>query len=192
MVPGIRGINVFGDDLKWTPVFGRSGLCFVLLEQPYLLFDDEGLSDSGKKVLKAINDGDLFLIVKDFGPEEIKALLKVSRDPLLLLVKDVPEKSVLESIKKKDSAVGLVWGEEEPAVYVKKLIELKDALGTQSVVFANEACLWDKKTKDDLLNLFSEIAKADLGRRDLTNIFSANLMRIMDKARGIQEQEFSF
>ena len=59
-------------------------------------------------------------------------------------------------------------------------------------MFANEACLWGKETKEDLLILFSEIAKADLNRRELTNIFSANLMRIMDKARGIQGQEFSF
>jgi microsomal dipeptidase-like Zn-dependent dipeptidase len=192
VVPGLRGINVFQDDLRWTPVFGRSGLCFVLLDQPHLLFDEEGLSDSGKKVLKAVNDGGLFLIVKDFDPEETKALLKKTRRPLLLLVKDIPEKSVLESVKGKDSAIGLVWGDEDPALYVKKLVELKDALGTQSVVFANELCLWSKKTKEDLLKVFAEIAKVDFSRRELSNIFSGNLMRIMDKARGIQEQGSSF
>jgi hypothetical protein len=192
VVPGLRGINIFRDDLKWTPVFGRSGLCFVLLEQPHLLFDEKGMSDSGKKLLRALNDGDLFLIVKDFNPEEIKALLKKTRKQLLLLVKDVPEESVLESIKKKDSAVGLVWGDKDPASYVKKLVELKDALGAQSVVFANEACLWGNKTKEDLLKVFTEIAKVDISRRELSNIFSGNLMRIMDKARGIEEQGSSF
>ena len=192
VVPGLRGINVFQDDLKWAPVFGRSGLCFVLIEQPHMLFDEEGMSDTGKKILKAINDGDLFLIVKDFGPDKTLALLKRSRKPLLLLAEEVPEKSVLESIKRKDSAIGLIWGDEEPAVYVKKLAELKDNLGTRSIVFVNEACLWSKSTKEDLLKSFTEIARGDFDRRDLTNIFSGNLMRIMDAARGIQEERFSF
>lgn len=192
VVPGLRGFNVFQDDLKWAPVFGRSGLCFVLLEQPHLLFDENSLSDSGKKVIKAMNDGDLFLIVKDFNPEEIKAVLKKARKPLLLLVKEIPEESVLEALKKKNSAVGLVWGDEEPAVYVKKLVELKEAVGSQSIVFANEASLWSQKAKEDLLKVFSEIAKADINRRELTNIFSGNLMRMIDAARGIQEQGFYF
>jgi hypothetical protein len=192
VVPGLRGINVFQDDLKWAPVFGRSGLCFILIEQPHTLFDEEGMSDSGKKILKAINDGDLFLIVKDFGPDKSLALLKRTRKPLLLLVKEVPEKSVLESVKGKDSAIGLIWGDEDPAVYVKKLKELKDNLGTRSVVFVNEGCLWNKSTKEDLLKIFTEIARGDFDRRDLTNIFSGNLMRIMDAARGIQEERFSF
>jgi hypothetical protein len=150
------------------------------------------MSDSGKKILKAINDSDLFLIVKDFGPDQTLALLKRTRKPLLLLVKEVPEKSVLESVKRKDSAIGLIWGDEEPAVYVKKLAELKDNLGTRSVVFVNEACLWNKSTKEDLLKIFTEIARGDFDRRDLTNIFSGNLMRIMDAVRGIQEERFSF
>ena len=38
VVPGFRGIKLIQDDLKWTPVFGRSGLCFVLLEQPHNSF----------------------------------------------------------------------------------------------------------------------------------------------------------
>jgi hypothetical protein len=192
VVPGLRGINVFQDDFRWAPVFGRTGLCFVLIEKQHVLFDEKGVSDQGKKNLKAINDGDLFLIVKDFGPENTKALLKRARKPLLLLVKDIPEKSVLESIKRKDSAVGLIWGNEEPADYVTKLTELKDALGSRSVVFVNEACMWGKSTKEALLKVFAEIARADFERRELTNIFSGNLMRIMDAGRGIQDQEFSF
>jgi aminopeptidase YwaD len=192
VVPGLRGIDVFQDDLKWAPVFGRSGLCFVLLDEPLELFDEEGLSEKGKKVIKAMNDGDLFLILKDFDPDQTKALLKKARKPLLLLAKDIPEKSVLESVKKRDSAVGLIWGDEEPAVYIKKLAELKEVLGTQSIVFINESCLWGEKTKEALLEVFSEIGKSDFDRRELTNIFSGNLMRIMDLARGIQDQGFSF
>jgi hypothetical protein len=122
VIPGLKGINVFQDDLKWAPVFGRSGLCFVLLDQP----------------------------------------------------------------------VGLIWGDEEPAVYVKKLSELKEALGTGSIVFVNESCLWSDKTKEALLDVFLEIAKADFDRRALSNIFSGNLMRIIDLARGIQDSGFSF
>jgi hypothetical protein len=187
VIPGLRGINMFQDDLKWAPVFGSSGLCFVLLDQPHVFFTEEGMSDEGKKVLKALNNGDLFLILKDFDPEQAKALMKKARKPLLLLVNDIPDKSVLESVKKRDSAVGLIWGEEESAVYVKKLSELKEALGTESIVFVNELCLWSDKTKEALLLVFSEIAKAEFDRRALTNIFSGNLMRIMDKARGIQD-----
>lgn len=183
---------MFQDDLKWAPVFGRSGLCFVLLDEPLELFDEDGLSEKGKKVIKAMNDGDLFLILKDFDPDQTKTLLKKARKPLLLLAKDIPEKSVLDSVKKSDSAVGLIWGDEEPAVYIKKLIELKEVLGTQSIVFVNESCLWGDKTKEALLKVFSEIGKFDFDRRELTNIFSGNLMRIMDLARGIQDQGFSF
>ena len=164
----------------------------MLLDEPHLLFDEKGLRDSGKKLLKAMNDGELFLIIKGFDPEQTKAFLKKTRKPFLLLAKDIPEKSVLESIKRKDSAIGLIWGDEEPALYVKKLVELKDALGADSVVFVNEACLWGEETKEALLRVFSEIAKTNLDRRELSNIFSGNLMRIMDRARGIQEQGFSF
>jgi aminopeptidase YwaD len=192
VIPGLKGINVFQDDLKWAPVFGRSGLCFVLLDQPQVFFNEEGLSKNGKDALKAMNDGDLFLIIKDFDPEQTKSLLKRVRKPLLILTENIPEKSVLESVKKSDSAVGLIWGDEEPAVYVKKLSELKEALGTGSIVFVNESCLWSDKTKEALLDVFLEIAKADFDRRALSNIFSGNLMRIIDLARGIQDSGFSF
>lgn len=192
VVPGLRGINVFQDDLKWAPVFGRSGLCFVLLDQPHLFFNEEGLSDEGKKILKALNDGDLFLIIKDFDPDQTEALLGKTKKPILLLEKEIPGEKVLELVKNSDSAIGLVWGDEEPAVYVNKLGELKEALGTQSIVFVNESCIWAEETKAQLLKVFSEIAEADFDRRELTNIFSGNLMRIMDLARGIQDQGFPF
>jgi hypothetical protein len=61
-------------------------------------------------------------------------------------------------------------------------------LGAQSIVFVNDACLWDRTTKEDLLKVFAQVAKADFERRELTDIFSGNLMRIMDAARGIKEQ----
>jgi hypothetical protein len=164
----------------------------VLLDQPQVFFNEEGLSKNGKDALKAMNDGDLFLIIKDFDPEQTKSLLKRVRKPLLILTENIPEKSVLESVKKSDSAVGLIWGDEEPAVYVKKLSELKEALGTGSIVFVKESCLWSDKTKEALLDVFLEIAKADFDRRALSNIFSGNLMRIIDLARGIQDSGFSF
>jgi len=47
---------------------------------------------------------------------------------------------------------------------VKKLSELKEASGTKSIVFVNESCLWGEKTKEALLLVFSEIAKADFVR----------------------------
>jgi hypothetical protein len=71
------------------------------------------------------------------------------------------------------------------------LVELKETLGSESVVFADEACLWGEETKEGLIKVFAAIA-ADINRRELTNIFSGNLMRIMDMARGIREQGFSF
>lgn len=192
VMPGLKGINVIQDDLRWAPVFGKAGLCFVLLEDPHPFFDEQGLSKNGEKLIKALNDGDLFIIIKGFDAEQTKVLLKKTRKPLLVLSKDIPEEDICNLIKTNNSAVGLIWGEEAAAAYIERLEKLKEALGARSVVFVSEACLWSDETKSELFKIFAEIAETEFDRRELTDIFSGNLMRIMDEARGIQSQESYF
>jgi hypothetical protein len=110
VVPGFRGIDVFRDDLRWAPVFGKSGLCFVLPEDPHPFFDEQGLSEDGKKILKAMNEGDLFVIIKGLDPDQTKALLTKVRKPMFVLVKDIPEKEILDMAKTNESAGGFLGG----------------------------------------------------------------------------------
>nr|NIM59658.1 hypothetical protein [Candidatus Aminicenantes bacterium] len=63
---------------------------------------------------------------------QAKLLLKGSKRPLVFLDKNLPDKEVMELIKEKESALGLIWsGEDDPAAYFKKLDEFKKAVGTQ-------------------------------------------------------------
>jgi hypothetical protein len=85
-------------------------LCFVLPEDPHPFFDEQGLSEDGKKILKAMNEGDLFVIIKGLDPDQTKALLTKVRKPMFVLVKDIPEKEILDMAKTNESAGGFLGG----------------------------------------------------------------------------------
>ncbi len=184
---GLKGMNCFRDEPRWTQVLAKQGVYFVFEEKPSFLFGEEGLSGEGQKIVKALNASGILLVVKGLDASQAKALLEGSNKPLVLLEKELPDKDVLELIKKKKSAVGLILSpEEESSSYFKKLDEVKSAVGTDYLMIVNEQCLWEEKGKEQMLGLISEIIKSKYtsSRPDVPNLFSSTFLRVLDKARG--------
>lgn len=192
IMAGLKGINSFRDDLRWAQVLAKQGLYFVVVEDPSFLFGEGGLSEEGKKIIKAVNTSGLLLLVKGVDSSQAKALLKGSKKPPVFLVKNLPDKEVIELIKEKDSALGLLLGsEEDPASYFLKLDEAKKAIGTEYLMMINELCLWEGAGKDQMLKVITEIIKAKYERSDISNPFSATFLRVLEKARG-EERSMAF
>ena len=117
-------------------------------------------------------------------------LLKESKKPLVFLERNLPDKEVLELIKEKESAIGLILGKDaDPAAHFKNLNDFKEAIGTQYLMMVNEECLWEDAGKNLMLNAISEIIKAKFERFDLSNIFSGTFLRIINKVRAGDTQQ---
>jgi len=185
VIVGIKGINSFRDDPRWAQVLTKQGVYFVFVEKPSFLFEEEGLSEEGKEIVKAMNTSGLLLVVRGLDSVQAQALLNSSKKPLILLEEELPEKEILELIKKKKSAIGLILaGDEDPVAYFKKLDEAKKAIGSEHLVFVNELCLWGNAGKEQMLKVFSEIIKAKYRRPDVPNIFTFTFLRVLREARG--------
>lgn len=188
VILGLRGINSFRDNPQWAEILAKQGLYFVVLSEPSLLFGEEGLSEEGKTIIKAINSSGLLLLVKRASELEAKALLNASRRPLILFEKELPNKEILDLIKKKESALGLIWTNEEPVEYFNKLEEVKKAIGTEHLIMVNGPCLWKSESQNQFLKIISEIIKAKYERSDRSNIFTSTFVRVLNKARGTSSQ----
>ncbi len=185
VMTGLKGTNAFRDDPRWAQVLAKQGLYFAVVEDPSFLFGEEGLSEEGKKIMKAVNTSGLLFLFKGVDALQAKLLLKESKKPLAFLDKSLPDKEVMELIKEKESAFGLVWSSDvDPVAYFNKLDEFKKAVGTEYLMMVNEPCLWGKAGKDQMLKVITEIIKAKYERTDRANIYSSTFLRVLGKARG--------
>jgi len=185
VMTGLKGINSFRDDPRWAQVLVKQGLYFAFIEDPSFLFAEQGLSEEGKRIIKAANNSGLLLIVKGVDGSQAKLLLKESKRPLAILDENLPDKEAMELIKEKESAFGLIWSSGvDPVAYFSKLDEFKKAVGTEYLMMVNEPCLWGKAGKDQMLKVISEIIKAKYERTDRSNIYSSTFLRVLEKARG--------
>jgi aminopeptidase YwaD len=191
---GLRGIASFRDDLRWADVFSKQGVAFVFLEQPGFLFDGKALNEEGKKTVEAIGKANLLLVVSGLDPAQGKALFESANKPLLLVGNSLPDKDVLELVKKTKSSIGLVMGKDEgAAAYFKKLDEAKKAVGAENLSIVTENCLWGKAGKEQIVGLIGELLKAKYENEDLANLFSGSFMRVLEKARATDAaRTFSF
>ncbi|MFQ6039140.1 MAG: membrane dipeptidase, partial [Candidatus Aminicenantales bacterium] len=184
VVPGVKGLEAFRDDPRWAGVMAKQGVYFATTEASEWLFGQEGLTEEGQKVIRGVTTSGLLLIASGTDAAQARALLEAAKKPLLLITQEVWPDDVLEMVKEKESAVGLLMGaEEEPAVYFKKLDALKEAVESSRVMVVNEQCLWSEKGKMQFLSLFSEIIKAKYERSDLSNIFSGTFLRLLRAVR---------
>lgn len=192
LLVGLKGMNAFHDAPRWAGVLAKQGVYFIIVEDPSFLFDEKGLNEEGRKILRSINKSGLLLLVQGTDTAQAKALLEGSSRPLVLLEKELPDKDVMELIKKKESALGLIWNNEmDPAAYMKKIEDVKEAIGTQFLTMVNEDCLWKDEGKGQMLKVISEILKVKYERADTSNIFSSTFLRVLRKARG-EEDSSSF
>ena len=182
---GLKGLNSFRDNPRWAQVLAKQGIHFVIAEDLGFLFDEKGLSEDGKKFIKEVNSSGLLIFVKGTDAFQAKALLKSSKKPLVFLEKDLPDKEIMELIKEKESALGLILGSKEnPAEYFKKVDEAKKAIGPKYLMIVNEQCFWGAGGKNQMLKVISEMIKAKYERMDFSNLFSSTFLRVLRKARG--------
>jgi hypothetical protein len=185
VLPGLKGFEALEDDPRWAEILAKQGLYFVFLDDVSFLFDGEELSEDGKKTVKALNNSGLLFYIKDADTARVRVLMNKLKKPLVLVTNDVPEKEVLDLIKKDESAIGLLLSNEtDPASYFKKIEAIKEAIGTQYVMVVNERCLWEDEGKNTMLKLITEVVKGKYDRGDLSNIFSRTFLRVLNEARG--------
>ncbi len=180
---GLRGVAAIRDDLRWADVFSKQGVGFVTLDQPESLFSVQGLNDEGKRILEAIGKANLLLIVKGLNPGQTKSLLENALKPVFLETNALPDKDLLDLVKKTESTVGLVLGKDEDAAsYVRKVDEAKKAIGAEYLSIVSENCLWEKAGSDRMLNVVAELLRARYGIEELANLFSGAFMRALNRA----------
>ena len=157
---GLQGLAAIRDDLRWAGVFSKLGVGFIALDKPEALFDASGVHEEGKKTLEALGKAGLLL--------ETNAL---------------PDKDILDLVKKTESAVGLILAKGGDAAALGKMIdEAKQALGSEYVALVNETCLWEKSGKDMMLDLIAELLKLKYETGDLANLFSGSFLRALNRA----------
>lgn len=146
---GLRGLASIADDPRWAGVFSRQGVGFIALDGPDGLFSASGLGDEGKKLLEELGKANLLLAIRGLNPVQVKALLENAKKPVLLEAGALPEKEVLELVKKTESVVGLIPAEgENAAAFVKRIDEAKKALGAEYAAIVSASCLWEKPGKN--------------------------------------------
>lgn len=183
---GLRGIDALRDNPKWARVLAE-GLYFVVADDLSFLFGQEGLTEEGQTFLKGMNSSSLLLLVKGLDSVQAKLLLEESKKPVVFLEEELPDKEILELIKEKDYALGLILGaDEEPGAYIRKLEEAKEAIGARCLMIVNENCLWGTAGKEQMLKVISEMLKNEekYGRRDFSYLFSSTFLRVLRMARG--------
>jgi len=107
VMAGLKGIDAFKDDPRWLQVLAKQGIFFVLVDNPAYLFNQKELTEEGQKILKAANASGLLMVFKGLNTNQAKSLLETSPKPVIILTNNLPEKEVMELLKKKKAALGL-------------------------------------------------------------------------------------
>lgn len=189
VLPGLNGFKALEDDPRWAEILAKQGLYFVCLDDVSFLFGDKGLSEDGKKTVKAMNESGLLFSIKGADTAQTKVLLNEFNKPFVIVTNDIPEKEVLDLIKEKESAIGLVLSSDaDPAAYFKKIDAIREAIGTRYVMMVNEPCFCKDEGKNLMLKVITEIIKGKYERSDLSNIFSGTFLRVLSQARGDGQQ----
>ncbi len=182
---GLKGLDSFRDNPKWAKVLVEQGIHFAVTDDLGFLFGEEGLTEEGKKFIKAVNSSGLLLLVKGLDAAQMKALMEESKKPMVFIVRELPDEETLKMIKEKNFALGLVLGaDEDPAAYFKKLEEGKKVIGSRNLMIVNENCLWGPAGKDQMLKLISEMIEKKYERMDYSSLFNSTFIRILRSARG--------
>jgi hypothetical protein len=183
VVMGLKGVDSIIDHPRWTGVLVPLGVRFAVLEDPGVMFAGSVLSEKGKALLKAMNDSGMLLIVKGADTVWAEALLQGTEKPLVLVFGQVPDKAVLELVKEKNAAVGLLLTEGvDIQAYFKDLNSIKEAIGSRHVFAVNQPCLWSDAGKDRFTALTGELLKAEYDRSDFRNILSGGFLSLLDNA----------
>lgn len=184
IMAGLKGMQAIQDNPPWAGVLARQGAYFVMADDLAALFEGDALRESGKAIIKALNKGGLLLIAQPESEAQATALLKASTKPIVVLATATPGQAVLDLVKKKQAAVGLILMKDaDVAAYFERLDKIKEAIGAQYAMIVNENCIWKEAGKGQMLDLISEIVKADYGRYDFSNVISGTFLRVITAVR---------
>ena len=184
IMPGLKGLKAIQDDLQWAGVLAKQRVYFIIADDLATLFEGDAVSENGKAVIKAVNKGGLLLLTQPENDAQTAALLQAATKPMLIMAKNVPGQEVLDLVKKKEAAVGLILAKDaDIATYFEQLDKVKEAIGSQYVMIVNENCLWKEAGKGQMLDLISDILKADYGRYDFSNVLSGTFLRLVTAVR---------
>jgi hypothetical protein len=180
---GLQGVAAIRDDLRWADIFSRQGVGFISLDQPETCFDAQGLTTEGKKIVEAVGKANLLLVVKGLNPAQTRSLLGSAVKPVVLRTNAVPEKDILDLVKKTESTLGLVLGKDESAAsYFGRLDEAKKAIGPEYLAIVSEQCLWGQAGSGQMLDVVAELLKAKYPVDELANLFSGAFLRALNRA----------
>jgi len=184
LIQGLISLNPFRDDTRWAEIFAGQGAAFVMLDTPAFLFADKGLSEEGRKIIDQLNKTKLLIIAKGLETAEAKVLLENYKKPFFWITKTVPDKDVIDLMKKNGTVIGLVFGKDEDgAAYFKRLDEAKKAVGAPTLAIVNKNSLWGKAAKDQYYKMLSEMFKAKYENMDFSMLFSGSFMSVLNRAR---------
>ncbi|MBD3414962.1 MAG: M20/M25/M40 family metallo-hydrolase [Candidatus Aminicenantes bacterium] len=183
VIPGLKGIGSFSDSPQWASVMAGQGICTVFVDRPYLLFDENVLSDEGMDVIRALNQSGMLFILRQANPTQVKAILKCSKDPVFLIYQNLPDEEVLEAIKKDSSGIGFILSQDtEPSEYLETIDQAVQAMGSEYVAIVNEFCLWKQDGQNKMMDVISVMIQAEYDRSDLSHLFSGTFLRILQEA----------
>jgi len=185
---GLNGFDAFRDDPSWAQALAKQGVGFIRTDNAPFLFAEKSLSEEGKKLVDALNTSGLMLIIGGLDSAQSKALLEGSKKPVILLDSNLPDKEILNLIKEKKSAFGLILGSQEnPSAYFKKLDKAKKLIDAEHLMIVSKSSLFGKPGQEQMLGIISEILNAGYKSMDIFNLFSVTFMRVLSKVRGEQE-----
>ncbi len=183
IIPGLKGIRSLEDNPKWASVLAKQGVCYVVLDQPQLLFDEGILSEEGRTLIKALNQSGILIIMKQAEPAQVKELLEASKNPVFLLYERLPEDDLMGFIKSEQAGIGLVLSlDSDASQFLDSLEKAVKVMGSQYVAVANDFCLWEDQGKEKMLEVISGIIKADYDRGDISNLFSSTFLRLLQNS----------
>jgi len=183
VVMGLKGVGGIIDHPRWTGVLVPLGVRFAVVDDPGVLFAGSALSEKGQALIKAMNESGMLLIVKGADAAWAEALLKGTGKPLVLVSDEVPGKAVLDLVKEKNAAVGLLVTEGvDIEAYFKGLHSIKEAIGSRHVFAVNQPCLWSEAGRERLTALTGELLEAEYDRDDFRNVLSGSFLALLDGA----------
>jgi len=184
LIPGLKGIDAFRDKPEWAGALASQGLFYILMENPADLFEGDGLSEEGGKLLKAVNHAGLLVMMKGASEVQAQALLKASRKPVLIVMSTVPEGDLLAAIKDKQAVLGLYLSAEmDPGAYARGVELGIEKLGADRLAIINQNCLRKDPGIKQMLAVIENLLGAGIERSAWGDLFGGAFLKALDANR---------
>ncbi len=188
LLAGVRGTKWMDENGQWGRHFRKNDLAFVMENGHSGIFTEAGMTGAGKERVNRLQSQGLAVILSDLTPRQTAGSLQAASGPLFLVVKDLPDDTILKLVQKTDSAVGLIYEDgDDPAAFMKKVEHAKKLIGIEHVGLYSLCSVETDKGRKELLDLMTLLISAEYTRKDLYYLFSGSFLRILCTMRGEEE-----